>query len=97
MKKYLSSPGKRIRGRKGQVLRKRRLFDHPLCEDCLLEDKTRPTEILDHVTPLAQGGQDVDSNIRGLCKRHDEIRTAEQFGFRKPRTYDPVTGWPIEE
>lgn len=47
----------------------------------------------DHITPLALGGSDDDTNIRCLCKPcHAEV-TAEQFGHR--RTIGAgADGWP---
>jgi hypothetical protein len=50
---------------------------------CLDEGRTEAAVIVDHKVPLIHGGLDVDSNTRNLCRHHDLIVTAEQFGFDK--------------
>lgn len=41
---------------------------------------------LDHVTPLADGGADDESNYQGLCKPHHSSKTAVQSsGWGAPR------------
>ena len=74
-------PDTRIRGRKGQQMRARRMArTHGLCELCQARGKTTLATVVDHKQPLARGGQDVDENTRNLCDPcHDEV-TAEQFG-----------------
>lgn len=72
---------KRLRGRAGQKARARRLArTHGLCERCLEADRSVPATEVDHILPLAKGGEDVDSNTRNLCKPHHDEATAEQFG-----------------
>lgn len=92
----LSSPDKRIRGRKGAALRKRRLANEPLCRDCFNAEpqRIRAAQVVDHVLPLALGGDDVDANCRSLCHDCHYTRTREQFGQRKRQAFD-VEGWPI--
>ena len=87
--------GGRIRGRRGQVLRRQRLGNQPLCEDCWAKGKAIPANVPDHVKPLALGGEDVDENIRCLCNECHRIRTAEQFGRRVKRQIGP-DGWAVE-
>ena len=87
----------RIRGRLGQKLRDRRLQrSNYLCTDCLNSKPRviRTADVVDHIVPLALGGDDVDDNTRNLCDDHHRIRTAEQFGFKqKPET--GADGWPL--
>ncbi len=95
----LSSPDKRIRGRRGVELRKRRLARSKfLCEDCYnaTPQRIRAAEIVDHINPLAPGGEDVDENTRNLCKPCADKRTAEQFGFRKKQRIS-LDGWAVED
>lgn len=47
----------------------------------------------DHIVPLTKGGSDDDSNIRCLCADCHEVRTAEQFGYRR-RIEVNADGWP---
>ena len=76
---------KRLRGRAGQRQRQRRLErSHGLCEICRSEDKVTLADVVDHIVPLARGGEDVDENTRNLCHRHHEAATAEQFGRAAP-------------
>lgn len=86
----------RIRGRKGQELRHRRLLrTNYLCEMCKAKGITRIADEVDHITPLAKGGQDIDENTRNLCQEHHLQVTAEQFGHRK-RVTTGLDGWPVE-
>jgi 5-methylcytosine-specific restriction protein A len=79
------APDDRIRGRKGQQIRKRRLArSKGLCEPCLEEGRTTVATVVNHKIPLAQGGPDVDENTENLCARHDDIVTAQQFGMQAP-------------
>ncbi|MFF2406728.1 HNH endonuclease [Streptomyces sp. NPDC058092] len=42
-----------------------------------------PSQVdIDHVVPLARGGEDVDSNVQVLCKRCHKTKTAMDFGKR---------------
>lgn len=92
----LSSEHTRIRGRKGQELRRRRLRNEPLCRMCKESGVVRVAAVPDHIKPLAKGGQDVDSNIRCLCAEHHDQVTRQEFGQRK-RVRVSVDGWPIED
>lgn len=94
----------RLRGRAGQRQRQRRLKrTNGLCEMCLDEGRTELATVVDHVTPLALGGSDEDSNTRNLCDPHHKQVTAEQFGHAtKPhlrgcdaagRPIDPTHPW----
>lgn len=86
--------GDRIRGRQGQKLRARRLArTYGLCEDCQAEGIVKAASVVDHIKPLAQGGEDIDENTRNLCDPHHAKRTAEQFGHREKVTIG-VDGWP---
>ena len=88
----------RIRGRRGVALRKRRLErSNYLCTDCLNSSPRviRTADVVDHIVPLALGGEDIDDNTRNLCDEHHQIRTAEQFGYRPPRPETGEDGWPV--
>lgn len=70
--------GERIRGRKGQELRRRRLAMHSVCAECAKRGIVRATEFIDHVLALAAGGEDIDENTQGLCGMCHAIKTAEE-------------------
>ncbi len=76
-------------------LRARRLANEPLCRDCKAKGRITAATTPDHILPLAQGGQDVDSNIRCLCEPCHAKRTAEQFGQRYTQRIGR-DGWPID-
>lgn len=87
--------GERIRGRKGVALRRKRLSrSNGLCERCLEKGITRLATVVNHITPLAHDGDDVDENTENLCAECDKIVTAEQFGFKKPLPIGD-DGWPL--
>ncbi len=37
---------------------------------------------VDHIIPLAKGGEDVAGNVQPLCKRCHRHKTAEDFGYK---------------
>ena len=86
----------RIRGRKGQEQRARRMQrTNGLCERCDARGKTKAASVVDHIVPLAHGGEDTDDNTRNLCKPcHNEV-TAEQFGHRR-KVAIGSDGWPAD-
>lgn len=63
-------------GRAGQAALKRRRAQHPFCAHCDARGITRAAVEMDHVVPLALGGEDVDDNIQGLCLPCHAIKTA---------------------
>ncbi|WP_294302149.1 HNH endonuclease signature motif containing protein [uncultured Sphingomonas sp.] len=72
-------PVKRVRGRAGQKARAQVIAEEPLCRICLAQGRTRMTEIVDHIKPLAWGGSNERSNKQGLCVPcHDEKSKAER-------------------
>lgn len=98
-----SGPDRRIRGAAGQAARRRRMArTNGLCEMCMADGHTTLATVVDHVVPLARGGDDVDANTRNLCDRHHEQVTATQFGRvdrsrrgvdRDGRPLDPDHPW----
>ncbi len=76
---------KRLRGRAGVEQRRRRLArTNGLCEMCQAEGRTTLATVVNHKTPLAHGGEDVDTNTENLCADHDAIVTAAQFDKAQP-------------
>ncbi|MFJ9964211.1 HNH endonuclease [Streptomyces avermitilis] len=42
-----------------------------------------PSQVdIDHVLPLAKGGEDIDTNVQVLCKACHKTKTAMDFGKR---------------
>lgn len=87
----------RLRGRAGVAQRDRRLKrTNYLCEMCL-PSRIVPADVVDHIKPLALGGEDTDDNTRNLCHRHHAEVTAVQFGTKPPKRQISVDGWHVEE
>lgn len=85
----------RLRGRRAVAQRERRMRrTHGLCEDCLVEGRSIPASVVDHIVPLAHGGSDEDENTRNLCDPCHAKRTAEQFGHRQKQEIG-ADGWPL--
>ncbi|WP_309505802.1 HNH endonuclease [Streptomyces pyxinae] len=53
------------------------------CGWCLNDFPAAEVEI-DHVRPLALGGEGVDSNVRVLCRSCHALKTATEFGSARP-------------
>lgn len=72
----MTSPDQRIRGRKGQELRKARLMREPLCRHCYERGIITASVTPDHVIPLKDGGTESEINIQCLCEQCHAIKTA---------------------
>lgn len=51
---------------------------NPLCEECLKHGRTTPMRIVDHITPIEQGGARLAvSNVQSLCQSCHNQKTAK--------------------
>jgi 5-methylcytosine-specific restriction protein A len=88
----------RLRGRRGVEQRKRRLLrTDGLCEKCLEQGRYRVATVVNHKVPLIQGGSDEDDNTENLCREHDLVETAKQFGYKAPKPLIGTDGWPVTQ
>jgi 5-methylcytosine-specific restriction protein A len=70
------------RNRRAAVLRER-----PFCEDCALEGAPlRLATEVDHVKPVSEGGTDEWENLRPLCSRHHDAKTARDRAAARARS-----------
>lgn len=80
-----ASPRKKTaeRGYSGPWLRLRQviLSRDPICRMCQRE----PSAHVDHIKPKADGGEDIESNLQGLCARCHSKKTARERGGAIPR------------
>lgn len=76
----------RIRGRRGQAIRADFLARHPLCALCKRDHRVTAAVIVDHRTPLAEGGADDDDNRQSLCKRHHDVKSAAEAARGRARS-----------
>lgn len=51
---------------------------------CDKEGRTTLATVVNHIVPLARGGEDVDENTENLCTKHDAEVTAKQFSKAQP-------------
>lgn len=73
----------RLRGRAAVEERRRIRAEEPLCRMCLEAGRITPTQEIDHIVPLAQGGADTRENKQGLCTPcHAAKSAAERQGGR---------------
>lgn len=74
---------RRIRGRAGQAMRARVLAEEPYCRMCLAEGKRVQATEVDHIVPLAAGGDNSRENQQGLCEPcHDAKSKRERSEAR---------------
>lgn len=83
----MPKPGHRIRGRKGQELRRRRLAREHLCRHCLEQGRYVASTVPDHILPLYKGGTDTEDNIQCLCEDCHTIKTARDLGYKEVATF----------
>lgn len=72
----------RLRGRAGVERRAMWLAQHPLCVDCEARGITKMADVVDHITPLWQGGADDDSNLQSMCNQDHDAKTAREAAER---------------
>lgn len=80
-----TSQGKRKTGRALQAAREGLFRRQPLCVECARAGRVRLATVRDHIIPIAEGGEDLDSNTQGLCDDcHDAKSEAERLrGVRR--------------
>lgn len=76
-------PTERIRGSAWMAIRARILKREPRCAMCLAKGELNPAVIVDHRTPLFEGGSNDDSNLQGLCIPHHDAKSAEEEKRRR--------------
>ncbi len=66
---------RRLAGRANQERRRRLFSRQPLCVLCEREGRVTLAVIADHVTPLAEGGADSETNLQALCQSCSDKKT----------------------
>lgn len=86
-----------------QRLRKRKLADASLCQDCLERGRHVIAEQVDHVVSIANGGEPFPSldGLRSLCPMHHSQKTnrldnPHSYGFGRPIKGCDVDGNPLD-
>ena len=70
---------KRITGRKLQQLRAELFEREPLCRPCYRRGLVELAKYRDHITPIEEGGEDIESNVQPICEPcHDAKSEAER-------------------
>jgi 5-methylcytosine-specific restriction enzyme A len=65
--------------RKWEKLRAWHLAREPLCRQCQIEGKVVAAFLVDHITPIRQGGAVLDpANLQSLCVRCHNQKTARE-------------------
>ncbi|KKI17489.1 HNH endonuclease signature motif containing protein [Sphingomonas sp. Ag1] len=68
----------RLRGRAGVRQREQVKSEEPLCRKCLERGEEQPTEEVDHIRPLSEGGSNDRSNLQGLCGPCHKAKTRRE-------------------
>ena len=68
---------KRTRGRQLQAARERLYISKPYCQECR-RVLTFSGMVRDHIIPLAEGGQDIESNTQPLCRACSDAKTQRE-------------------
>lgn len=82
-------PWRRLRE---QILKR----DTYLCQACLAAGRIREATEVDHVRPLARGGDDTPANLRAICARCHQDKTITDNGGR-PKVAIGLDGFPVED
>lgn len=80
-------------------LREQALRMEPLCRLCVQRGLAVEAVDVDHITPLADGGEAwASTNLRPLCHAcHSRVTSAAKTGRDVVLGVDPTTGYPIGE
>lgn len=58
-------------------LRKMFIQQNPLCVWCVEEGKTMAGDVVDHITPIKEGGSETDwNNLQTMCHHHHNQKSA---------------------
>ena len=70
-----------------RTIRRRHLYNHPFCEECLKNGKRTAAVIVDHIIPIKQGGAKYsENNLQSLCQSchsSKSVREGSRFGKKK--------------
>lgn len=55
---------------------------HP-CRKCGMDFLASALDV-DHIWPIAFGGEDVDGNVQALCRPCHKMKTRDDFGAKNP-------------
>jgi 5-methylcytosine-specific restriction endonuclease McrA len=78
------------------------LAQHPLCQECMRRNRTAAATIVDHITPIADGGSMWNrSNWQALCQACSDAKTAAENTKRRtgrtvPRKGCDAAGLPLD-
>jgi 5-methylcytosine-specific restriction protein A len=81
-----NNPVERKRGRTLQRERDRLFNEFPLCVICLKKGIDRAATIRDHIVPLMEGGEDIESNTQGICRECHSVKSQEEAKRGRNRT-----------
>lgn len=68
----------RVRGRKWMLTRAKWLSANPLCVMCEQHGRISAATEVDHITRLADGGKDDETNYQSLCYDCHKAKTADE-------------------
>ncbi|NYZ69789.1 HNH endonuclease [Endozoicomonas sp. SM1973] len=57
--------------------------DTYLCQMCLLMNKYTPANIVDHIKPKSQGGDDALENLQAICRACHQKKTDQEKNHRR--------------
>lgn len=70
-----------------RAVRRRKLNQNPLCEECLKHNKVTPATIVDHIKPIKQGGEPFNmNNLQSLCTEchsRKSVQEGSRYGGKK--------------
>jgi 5-methylcytosine-specific restriction enzyme A len=78
------------------------LAANPLCHECLRRNRTAAATIVDHITPIAEGGSMWNRrNWQSLCQSCSDAKTAQENTKRRtgrdvPRKGCDAAGLPLD-
>jgi 5-methylcytosine-specific restriction protein A len=62
-----------------RATRKKQLQEHPLCKECIAENKTTAATVADHIQARKDGGADFDpANLQSLCRSHHNRKSQKE-------------------
>lgn len=70
-------------GRKWRKIRNQFIKEHPLCQQCLKENRLKTAEEVHHILPLKRGGTHDENNLMSLCKSchsRTSVLNGDRFG-----------------